>query len=172
MSGFTIIEIMIVLAIAGLILLILFLAIPAVERSARNSGRKHDAAQIGALRVQYDEENGTAIPAPGQVTQGNCSQPYANQSVQLFCTYVTSGMSYYNPANVTFVSQGSPPATVPTVTDPEQILTENYLTCNSSLTQATETGAGPYNMVVLYALESGNGSSQTQCDPFSVFQSA
>jgi prepilin-type N-terminal cleavage/methylation domain-containing protein len=36
-TGFTIIEVMIVLAIAGLILLIVFLAVPALEREARNT---------------------------------------------------------------------------------------------------------------------------------------
>ena len=36
-SGFTIIEIMIVLAIAGLIMLIVFLAVPALQRASRNT---------------------------------------------------------------------------------------------------------------------------------------
>jgi prepilin-type N-terminal cleavage/methylation domain-containing protein len=39
-GGFTIIEVMIVLAIAGLILLIVFLAVPALQRNSRNYQRK------------------------------------------------------------------------------------------------------------------------------------
>lgn len=47
-EGFTIIEVMIVLAIAGLIMLIIFLAVPALNRNSRNEQRNHDAALVGA----------------------------------------------------------------------------------------------------------------------------
>ena len=39
-KGFTIIEVMIVLAIAGLIILIVFLAVPALQRNGRNTQQK------------------------------------------------------------------------------------------------------------------------------------
>lgn len=61
-SGFTIIEVLIVLAIAGLILLIVFLAVPALQRSARNTQRKNDvAAELGAMSEYADNNNG-ALP--------------------------------------------------------------------------------------------------------------
>jgi prepilin-type N-terminal cleavage/methylation domain-containing protein len=47
-SGFTIIEVMIVLAIAGVIMLALFLAVPALQRNSRNNQRSSDAALIAA----------------------------------------------------------------------------------------------------------------------------
>jgi prepilin-type N-terminal cleavage/methylation domain-containing protein len=47
-EGFTIIEVLIVLAIAGLILLIVFLAIPALQRNQRNNARNSDASRISA----------------------------------------------------------------------------------------------------------------------------
>ncbi|MBA2278916.1 prepilin-type N-terminal cleavage/methylation domain-containing protein [Candidatus Saccharibacteria bacterium] len=46
--GFTIIEVLIVLAIAGLIMLIVFLAVPALQRNQRNNARTGDAARIAA----------------------------------------------------------------------------------------------------------------------------
>ncbi len=46
--GFTIIEVMIVLAIAALILIIVFLAVPALKRSQRNLERRQDAQVIFA----------------------------------------------------------------------------------------------------------------------------
>lgn len=46
--GFTIIEVMIVLAIGGLIMLIVFLAIPALQRNQRNNARNSDASRIAA----------------------------------------------------------------------------------------------------------------------------
>src|SRR4051812_16796111 len=47
-EGFTIIEVMIVLAIAGLILLIVFLAVPALQRNPRNTQRKSDVGRVGS----------------------------------------------------------------------------------------------------------------------------
>lgn len=47
-DGFTIIEVLIVLAIAGLIMVIVFLAVPALQRNARNTQRTNDATRIMA----------------------------------------------------------------------------------------------------------------------------
>lgn len=47
-EGFTIIEVLIVLAIAGLIMLIVFLAVPALQRNQRNNARNTDASRISA----------------------------------------------------------------------------------------------------------------------------
>lgn len=47
-GGFTIIEIMIVLAVASLIMLIVFLAVPALQRNARNTNRTADATKIAS----------------------------------------------------------------------------------------------------------------------------
>ena len=58
-EGFTIIEVMIVLAIAGLILLIVFLAVPALQRSSRNTQRKSDIQRIvGAITEDSTNKNG------------------------------------------------------------------------------------------------------------------
>ena len=43
-SGFTIIEVVLVLAIAGLIFLMVFLALPALQHSQRDALRKRQAA--------------------------------------------------------------------------------------------------------------------------------
>ena len=45
-KGFTIIEVLIVLAIAGLIMVIVFLAVPALQRNSRNTQRTNDASKI------------------------------------------------------------------------------------------------------------------------------
>lgn len=47
-AGFTIIEIMIVLAVASLIMLIVFLAVPALQRNARNTNRTSDATKVAS----------------------------------------------------------------------------------------------------------------------------
>src|SRR5476649_1251824 len=72
-KGFTIIEVMIVLAIAALILLIVFLAVPALQRNSRNTQRKNDVGAIlGGYNDYITNNNGSA---PG-VTAGT-SNPYS-----------------------------------------------------------------------------------------------
>lgn len=51
-QGFTIVEVMIVLAIAGLILAVVFIAVPALQRNQRNGARANDRAFI---QTQYDQ---------------------------------------------------------------------------------------------------------------------
>lgn len=64
-QGFTIIEVMIVLAIAGLIILVVLLAVPALQRNGRNTALKDDAASVAAgvaeFRSNNDGTNPTAI---------------------------------------------------------------------------------------------------------------
>lgn len=58
-KGFTIIEVLIVLAIAGLIMVIVFLAVPALQRNSRNTQRSADAAKIsGAISSCLGSRNG------------------------------------------------------------------------------------------------------------------
>jgi prepilin-type N-terminal cleavage/methylation domain-containing protein len=61
-SGFTIIEVMIVLAVAGLIMAIVFLAIPALQRSNRNTQRKNDATRLAGLVAEYNSNNNGQLP--------------------------------------------------------------------------------------------------------------
>jgi prepilin-type N-terminal cleavage/methylation domain-containing protein len=57
-SGFTVIEVMIVLAIAGVILLIVFLAVPALQRTHRNYNRRLAAQYAQAQIEDYFAQNG------------------------------------------------------------------------------------------------------------------
>ena len=56
-EGFTIIEVVLVLAIAGLIFLMVFLALPALQRSQRDAQRKRDIAVIRAAVENYRSNN-------------------------------------------------------------------------------------------------------------------
>jgi prepilin-type N-terminal cleavage/methylation domain-containing protein len=63
-AGFTIIEVMIVLAIAGLIMLIVFLAVPALQRNSHNTTRKNDIGRVGsAVNDWVSNNNGTVFTA-------------------------------------------------------------------------------------------------------------
>lgn len=71
-KGFTIIEVMIVLAIAGLIILIVFLAVPALQRNSRNTALKNDASAVSSAVAEFksnnDGANPTGITGTGTIT--------------------------------------------------------------------------------------------------------
>ena len=112
-KGFTIIEVLIVLAIAALILLVVFLAVPELQRSQRNSGRKSD---IGKLIVSVNNfvanTNGTIPNISIPATASNDCMSIYNDSNGLSqfkgwttCTAITgyAGVSE-NVANSTIVN--------------------------------------------------------------------
>lgn len=61
-KGFTIIEVMIVLAIAGLIILIVLLAVPALQRNGRNTAIKNDASAVVGAASEFRSNNEGANP--------------------------------------------------------------------------------------------------------------
>ena len=60
--GFTIIEVVLVLAVAGLIFLMIFLALPALQRSQRDTQRKREIASLKAAITQYRTNNKGQLP--------------------------------------------------------------------------------------------------------------
>lgn len=61
-KGFTIIEVVLVLAIAGLIFLMVFIALPALQRSQRNTRRRQDMARILTAFNDYQANNNGKMP--------------------------------------------------------------------------------------------------------------
>ena len=61
-KGFTIIEVVLVLAIAGLIFLMVFIALPALQRSQRNTRRRQDMARIISAVNDYQANNNNKLP--------------------------------------------------------------------------------------------------------------
>ncbi len=62
-KGFTIIEVVLVLAIAGLIFLMVFVALPALQSSQRDTQRKDDYALLATTITNYSSNNRGALPA-------------------------------------------------------------------------------------------------------------
>lgn len=56
-SGFTIIEVVLVLAIASIIFLLVFLAVPALQASQRDTARKNDVARVVTSLANYAGNN-------------------------------------------------------------------------------------------------------------------
>ena len=61
-SGFTIIEVVLVLAIAGLIFLMVFIALPALQRNQRDTQRKDDLGRVKVAINNYMSSNRGNIP--------------------------------------------------------------------------------------------------------------
>jgi len=68
-KGFTIIEVVLVLAIAGLIFLMVFIALPALQRSQRDATRKTEVGTVVAAIQGYMSNNRNQIPTAAQITE-------------------------------------------------------------------------------------------------------
>lgn len=61
-KGFTIIEVVLVLAIAGLIFLMVFIALPALQRNQRDTQRKNDLSRAQTAVQNFQSNNRNALP--------------------------------------------------------------------------------------------------------------
>lgn len=95
-DGFTIIEVMIVLAVAGLIMAIVLVAIPQLQRNQRNSARRDVAGRIKTEVDSYAGNNNGKVPASAAdvtafntryLANVNTEDPQTGTNVTL--TYVT-----------------------------------------------------------------------------------
>lgn len=153
-KGFTIIEVMIVLAIAGLILLIVFLAVPALQRNSRNTSRKNDVGRVSsALNEWASNNNGTTfgtgtanqtaiINSAGTLSQYTLVAADAAVGANSLTTVVGTAVVAALPAGANNVNLGS-----------IQIVTG--ATCGAG--GATVPSSSTRRTVLQYLTESGNG---------------
>lgn len=175
-QGFTIIEVMIVLAIAGIILLIIFLAVPALRRSARNYERRTDAGNVAAAISTYMgdygrlplliSDNGSKRNIQLQVTQG----ANAGTESTALAYYMSAGSLPSTDADfhdgdiyigVLDIGEApvhpryGTPASFPTIIDTESI----YIKIGEDCTPTIH----PRAYSVWYAVETGTGGGVVQC---------
>ena len=67
-KGFTIIEVVLVLAIAGLIFLMVFIALPNMQRAQRDTQRRNDYSALSSNMTNYITNNNGKLPAQGKGT--------------------------------------------------------------------------------------------------------
>lgn len=140
-KGFTIIEVLIVLAIAGLIILIVFLAVPALQRNSRNTQRKNDvSALIGAVQEYTNNNNGKLPAAAADFT--------SNAKISI---YDTTDVDYSNPATAVVAAPG---------TDNTKVYIRGYAKCNGNA--VATSGATKRNVIAYYWVES-SGNPVPQC---------
>jgi prepilin-type N-terminal cleavage/methylation domain-containing protein len=153
-KGFTIIEVLIVLAIAGLIILIVFLAVPSLQRNSRNTQRKNDIAALAGAMNEFINNNNGALPATCTAGATGCGDD------QWVTNAGTLG-SYTNTA-IAFTNNTAAPTTVPTApANGDSVTAHSFVKCAG--TTATTTGATRRSVVLLYSVESGGGNFAAQC---------
>ncbi|PIZ62061.1 hypothetical protein COY17_03130 [Candidatus Saccharibacteria bacterium CG_4_10_14_0_2_um_filter_52_9] len=150
-QGFTIIEVMIVLAIAGLIMLIVFLAVPSLQRNSRNTQRKNDVGSLLSALSEYVSNNNGQLPATCNGTTASCFiketklSSYDNATANISFTKNTSATSLANPNNF------------------DKVTILSFAKCDKvTVGAAVNTNASSRNVVALYTLETQSGQSP-QC---------
>jgi len=176
-EGFTIIEVLIVLAIAALILLIVFLAVPALQRSSRNTQRKNDVAAIGGAVANYISNNNGTLPNslsddPANTNTNNIavSRGTSGNTESATLGYYTSagniglGGATSRDGNI-WISTAGGATILPTTTAPgsesaTQVSTNSVIIiagqdCTPTLNSRTAA--------LYFATESGSGNGALQC---------
>lgn len=72
-KGFTIIEVILVLAIAALIFLMVFIALPALQRGQRDTARKQDVGDVASAITNYTSNNQGQFPTASSYTKDSSS---------------------------------------------------------------------------------------------------
>lgn len=147
-KGFTLIEVMIVLAIAGLILLVVFLAVPALQRNARNTQRREDAGNILSAVSEYIANNNGSLPTA--MSGGTASTVNVGASGT---NTVSVNLGYYDASTASNVKvdAGSGYGTAANGTTTDTIVVVTGAVCSGN--NATNSGASSRNYVVIYTLE-------------------
>jgi prepilin-type N-terminal cleavage/methylation domain-containing protein len=164
--GFTIVETMIVLAIASLILFLALVTIPILERNSRNNQRKQDVATILEAISHYELANSGNMPTTASdITQYFPRLIYYADTINYSSNAAinvtpTLGAGVYISPNA-LSSPTVEPIKNPTV---NQIEIYNYQICNTLNATSTNQGAEYSDVVALYALESSDGSPILHCE--------
>jgi len=161
-TGFTIIEVLIVLAIAGLIMLVVFLAVPALQRNSRNTQRKADISAILAGINEYLADNNGALPsaalnwaAPTLTFNGAAT----NTSTQARIGFYTGGVGVAQGDITETAAPAFPVAALAGNAANDRVVINNGGACNG----AAAAQGSPRQVAVQYEIENGSNSYAAAC---------
>lgn len=145
-KGFTIIEVVLVLAIAGLIFLVVFLALPALQRSQRDTQRRSDVGRFVSQISSYQSNSNGQVPAATAAAVGAFQTSYLN----------AGGDTFEDPRGTAYAYQYGVSATLPTA---GQI---RYATSARCGTGGAISGGGTARQVAVSVGLEGGGAYCTQ----------
>jgi prepilin-type N-terminal cleavage/methylation domain-containing protein len=144
-SGFSFIELMIVLAIAGFILGTVLLALPSLQRSNRNNQRKQDANAVLQAISRWELNNSGNIPHLG------------------VDDFLHGTKLFYFEISDISLGSGKGVSTVAANTNLATLKLYNYQRCDpANPGKSVNTGAGYHDIVALFALET-SGAVAGRC---------
>lgn len=131
-KGFTIIEVVLVLAIAGLIFMMVFIALPALQRSQRDTQRKNDLSRAITAITSYASNNRGALP--DFATSG--------VPVNFISKYLTAGGdTFIDPSGTDYIiTANGPVGDTFDATSPKIVATKNR-TCDGENLSTTDQGS-------------------------------
>lgn len=160
-KGFTIIEVLIVLAIAGLILVIVFLAVPALQRSQRNNGRQAEASRLASAITNFTANNSGTAPA----SASDVDSITGDFGAFKYMTGLTSGSGAVASQKMVAgqVSYASGANTKQAV-NADALMIDSSATCGAPSTAGVQTAGGTARQVALiYTTESSGGNYNQVC---------
>ena len=161
-KGFTIIEVVLVLAIAGLIFLMVFIALPALQRSQRNTQRENDLSRFLTAANDFQTNNSGKTPWKSGDTDPNFVARYIDDSCSgSGTTFDCKGDQFRDPDGTlySFVYKGELSANTTTaLSADEQKFTHNiYVWTNAGCgdENALNKGTGIRQYAMMFVLEGG-----------------
>lgn len=144
-EGFTIVEVLIVLAIAGLIILIVLIAIPALQRNSRNTRLRNDASRAASLLQEVINNNNGQIVAGN--TQGCTTQQNAPDVIE-------PGNANYSQVGCIDYNVGFGFAALPNPMTRDTVYVRNFSVCGSAgVGQMATSGGSSRQHTLTYLVE-------------------
>ncbi len=112
-KGFTIVEVVLVLAIAGLIFMMVFVAVPAVYRTQRDGQRKADLSRLTNSLSSYQSNNRGSLPSSSALpSESNSWTSFIKRYVRV------AGDSFVDPSGTDYELKNTSGNGIPdTITD-------------------------------------------------------
>ena len=148
-KGFTIIEVALVLAIGALIFLVVFLAVPALQRNQRNDARKRDISSVVDAVASYTGNNPGKIVGTGYAYRDGKAQ--ATNDLGKYLDTLSTNTDTVEVRNGTAAST---PSDFGDSTRPNIIFVYTGAKCSDS---ANIAKASSRSVAVIGAMETANG---------------
>ena len=164
-NGFTIVEVALVLAIAGLIFLMIFVALPTLQRNQRDAKRRDDIAVFLDALKKFQNNNRGALPSEGGNITSDRAEKLVNKDVEkpgasswenLYYSYLNN--SFMDPSGEGYglmvAEYGADTNELPKNDENKYVLiVAEKATCDGSMAKES---SNPRKIAVLYKLE-GSG---------------
>ncbi len=156
-SGFTIIEVIIVLAIAGLIMVVVFIAVPQLQRNQRNNAREAVVNRVATEANNYASNNTGNIPT----ADANATTGFSGTAGGFYTRYIANNAAQFNDpstgAIMTFTADtiaNVNTALAAAATPSSTVYYSVGAVCNGET--VTATGASARNFAIANRMEGGS----------------